>query len=102
MSQLYAEMNQISQLWREVEQRLQGPELKLPDAKLTLERVGEGVRICWCGKPINDCKAVEKIEATFHLRSLTAQREKQNDELLLRAKEARFLLAKWLADRSDK
>lgn len=63
MTDFHSALNQLNQLWRDLETKLKGIPLKKSDFALSIERYGDLMRLCYNGKPITDCKAVEKVEA---------------------------------------
>ncbi len=93
---LYELVDQIHDKWRVLEAQLTGVEVKATGCPLTVERIGDRMRICWNGKPVTDCKTATKIEAVFFLEALKEKIDKQDEALILRAKSALEILEKWV------
>lgn len=93
---LYELVDKIHDKWKALESQLTGVEVKSTGCPLTIERVGDRMRICWNGKPVTDCKTNTKIEAVFFLEQLKEKIDEQDEALIGRAKSALEILEKWV------
>lgn len=95
---LYELVDKIMERWRQVEIRLQGSELKVEGLALSVERHGQHMRLCYNGKPLNECKMMDKIEAVVHLDRLYEEVQKRDSAMLEKAKTALKKLEGWLQE----
>lgn len=65
--EVYAKLDRVTQLWREVEDKVKGIKVKEKECPLAMERSSGVMRLTFMGKPILDCPASEKVEATEFL-----------------------------------
>ncbi len=67
--------------WRELEALIANMHLKIDGLDLSIERIGEKLRLCYKEKPINDCKFTEKIEAVYFIPQLLKHYEERTSAI---------------------
>lgn len=94
MQALYASIDALNAVLIVLESKLKGITIKQDGLRLSIERYGDQMRLCWDGKPICECKAEEKIEAAEHVGALLDARNEIIFNLTERAQTATKHVAK--------
>jgi hypothetical protein len=89
---LYETLDEINAVVKEVEGTLSGPLCKKEGLRISYEHK----RICWDGKPLHECRAVDRVEAMFHFHELLKAIDENDSQLESRAREGIAILREWL------
>ena len=88
MQELYASIDTLNAAFINLESKLKGITIKREGLRLSFERHGDRMRLCWDGKPICECKAEEKVDAAEHIDFLLTARNEIISALTARARVA--------------
>ena len=89
---LYEAVDGLNELWTKIESHLKGITVKKEGLRLSVERVGEKMRLCFDGKPVCEHKADAKVEAVDYIDALIQARLDLQDELTEKAKAGKIKL----------